>query len=172
MLAKGVLGSHWLLLLLHVITPNCSEMHWILGIPIIAHSLLQPLRTDICQIGYVVCEYMTVWGAQKLLLSIEYVSIIEIDFLYRWAILERRTNMYINNQWQPTQQVTCIYLTVPSSLTSEIIWLRDLYRFMYRQHVYDLEIRRGDCLMKWLIMLGFMDVRGPRVCRRSMPVLS
>ena len=35
-----------------------------------------------------------------------------------------------------------------------------LYRFMYRQHVYDLEKRRGDCLMKWLIMLGFMDLRG------------
>ena len=25
--------------------------------------------------------------------------------------------------------------------------------------------------MKWLIMLGFMDLRGPRVCRRSTPVL-
>ena len=42
---------------------------------------------------------------------------------------------------------------------------------MFRQHVYDLEKRRGDCLMKWLIMLGFMDLRGLRVCRRSTPVL-
>ena len=25
--------------------------------------------------------------------------------------------------------------------------------------------------MKWLIMLGFMDLRGPRVCRHSTPVL-
>ena len=79
--------------------------------------------------------------------------------------------MYINNQWQPTQQVTDIFLAVPSSLTSEMIRIRNLYRFMYRQHVYHLEKRRGDCLMKWLIMLGFMDLRGPRVCRRSTPVL-
>ena len=62
-------------------------------------------------------------------------------------------------------------LVLPSSLTSQMIWIRNLYRFMNRQHVYDLEKRRGDCLMKWLIMLGFMDLRGPRVCRRSTPVL-
>ena len=49
--------------------------------------------------------------------------------------------------------------------------LFSLYRFMSRQHVYDLEKRRGDCLIKWLIMLGFTDLRGPRVCRRSTPVL-
>ena len=79
--------------------------------------------------------------------------------------------MYINNQWQPTQQVTDIFLAVPSSLTSEMLRIRNLYRFMYRQYVYHLEKRRGDCLMKWLIMLGFMDLRGPRVCRRSTPVL-
>ena len=42
---------------------------------------------------------------------------------------------------------------------------------MNRQRVYDLEKGRGDCLMKWLIMLGFMDLRGPRVCRRSTPAL-
>ena len=36
---------------------------------------------------------------------------------------------------------------------------------MYRQHVYDLEKRRGDCLMKWLTMLGFINLRWPRVCR-------
>ena len=69
------------------------------------------------------------------------------------------------------KQVTDIFLAVPSSLTSEMIRIRNLYRLMYRQHVYDWEKRRGDCLMKWLIMLGFMDLRGPRVCRRSTPVL-
>ena len=30
---------------------------------------------------------------------------------------------------------------------------------------------RGDCWGTWLIMLGFMDLRWPRVCRRSTPVL-
>ena len=80
--------------------------------------------------------------------------------------------MYINNQWQPTQQVTDIFLAVPSSLTSEMIRIQNLYRFMYRQHVYDLEKRTGDCLMKWLIMLGFMDQRWPRICWRSTLVLS
>ena len=64
-----------------------------------------------------------------------------------------------------------VYLTVPSSLTSEMIRIRDHYRFMYRRHVYDLEKRRGNCLMKWLIMLGFTDLRWPRVCRRLTPVL-
>ena len=100
--------------------------------------------------------------------SIEYVSIIEIDFLYRWAISERRPNHVYQ---QPTQQVTDICLTVPSSWTSEMIRIRNLYSFVYRQHVFDLEKRRGDCLMKWLIMLRFMDLRGPRVCRRSTSVL-
>ena len=66
----------------------------------------------------------------------------------------------INNQWQPTSD----WHLFDSHLFS-------LYRFMSRQHVYDLEKRRGDCLMKWLIMLGFTDLRGPRVCRRSTPVL-
>ena len=30
---------------------------------------------------------------------------------------------------------------------------------------------RGDCWGTWLIMLGFMDLRWPRVCRRSTSVL-
>ena len=72
---------------------------------------------------------------------------------------------------QPNTEVTDIFLAVPSSLTSGMIRIQNLYRFMYIQHVYDLEKRRGDCLMKWLIMLGFMDLKGPRVCWRSTPVL-
>ena len=70
----------------------------------------------------------------------------------------------------------CIYQQPVTTNTSD--WhlfdspLYPLYRFMYRQHVYDLEKRRGYCLIKWLIMLGFMDLRGPRVCRWSTPVLS
>ena len=76
---------------------------------------MQPLQMDICQIGYFVCEFMTVEGAKK---WIEYVSIMEVDYLYRWAILERGpTHVY----QQPTQQVTDMFLTVPSSLTSEMI---------------------------------------------------
>ena len=52
-----------------------------------------------------------------------------------------------------------------------MIRILNLYSFMYREHVYDLEKRRADYLMKWLIMLGFMDLRGPMVCRRSASVL-
>ena len=139
-------------------------MHRIVGIPIIAHSSLQLLsgRTFV-KLGML---FANLWQFKRLknrYLLIEYVSIIETDFLYVWAILERLPNIYINNQWQPTQQVTYIYLTVPSSLTLEMIWIWDLYRFMYRQHVYDLEKRRGDCWSCWDLWIyggrGFVGVQ-------------
>ena len=91
-----------------------------------------------------------------------------MDFLYRWAILERRPNHIYQ---QPTQQVTDIFLTALSSLTSHMIRIRNLHSFMYRQHLYDLGKRRSHCLMTWLIMLGFMDLTRPRVCQRSTSVL-
>ena len=42
---------------------------------------------------------------------------------------------------------------------------------MYREHVCDFDKSIGDCSMKWLIMFGFMDLRGPRVSRRPTSVL-
>ena len=110
-----------------------------------------------------------------------YFRVVHIGDAWRFSILMGNIgkatepcisiDWYINSQLQPTQKVTDIFLTVPSSLTLEMIQIRNLYSFMYRQHVYDLEKRRGDCLMKWLIMLGFIDLRGPRVCWCSTPVL-
>ena len=38
-------------------------------------------------------------------------------------------------------------------------------------NIYDLENERDDCWGTWLIMLGFMDLGWPRVCRRSTSVL-
>ena len=86
------------------------------------------------------------------------------DYLYRWEILERQPSHVYQ---QPTQQVTDIVLTVPSSLTSEMIRIGILDSFMHRQHVYDLDKQKADCLVKKLIMLGFMDLRGPRVCLQT-----
>ena len=106
---------------------------------------------------------MSLWQFKgQLKKSIEYVSIIEIGFLYRWAILEKRPNHVVST----TSDNQHKWLT--SIWQSQVF---SLYRFMSRQHVYNLEKRSGDCLMKWLIMLGFTDLRGPRVCRRSTPVL-
>ena len=53
-------------------------------------------------------------------------SIIEIDFLYQLGKLERR----------PSQHVTDTFMTVPSSLTSEMKRIWNLYSFMYRQHTW------------------------------------
>ena len=117
---------------LRVITHNCSEMHRIVAIPIIVHSsLTTTLRTDICQIGYVISEFKTVQGAKKSILSIEYVSIIEIDFLYRWAILERRPNHVYQ------QPVT----TNPNK------WLTSFWQSLHRWHRrwYEYEIFIDSC---------------------------
>ena len=62
-------------------------------------------------------------------------------------------------------------LTVSWTLTCEMIQIRNFYCFVYRQHIYMTWEMRGDCLATSLIMLGFMDLGWPRVCRRPTSVL-
>ena len=54
-------------------------------------------------------------------------------------------------------------LTVTSAFTSEI-WIWNLDWCVYRQHTW---LRKGEVivLVTWLIMLGFMDLRRPKVSR-------
>ena len=150
-----VLRRFTALLLLHVITHNCSEMHRIVGIPIIAHSSLQPWTF----VNRVRClrVYDSLRGS-------------EINIIDRVCLDNRdKFSISMGNIGKATEP--CISTTNTSDWHLLDSPLYSLYRFMYRQHVYALEKRRGDCLMKWF-MLGFMDLRGPRVCRRSTPVLS
>ena len=61
--------------------------------------------------------------------------------------------------------------TVSWTLTCEMIQIRNFYCFVYRQHIYMTWEMRGDCLATSLIMLGFMDLGWPRVCRHPTSVL-
>ena len=67
----------------------------------------------------------------------------EIDLLYGWAVLERRPN-HVNKR-----VVADIWLlTVSWTLTWEVIRKRNLYCFMYRQHIW---------LRKWEVIVGGHD---------------
>ena len=134
---------------------NCSEMHRNVAIPDhIAHSSRKH------QDGHLSNRI------RYLRVTVEYILIIEIDLLYGWAVWERRPN-HVNKR-----VVADIWLlTVSWTLTWEMIRIRNFYCFVCRQHTW---LRKWEVIVggTWLIMLGFMDLGWPRVCRRSTSVLS
>ena len=137
-------------------------MHRNVAIPDYRSLVTQTSGMDICQIGYDICEFDSLRG-----LGIEIFGrihlIIEIDLLYGWAVLERRPN-HANKR-----VVADIWLlTVSWTLTWEMIRIRNFYCFEYRQHIW---LRKWEMIVGGLMMLGFMDLRWPRVCRRSTSVL-
>ena len=58
-------------------------------------------------------------------------------------------------------------LTVSWALTWEMIRIRNFYCFVYRQHIW---LRKWEVIVGG-IMLGFMELGWPMVCRRSTSVL-
>ena len=49
-------------MLLHVIPPNCSEMHRNVAIPDYRSLVTQTSWVDVCQIGYDICEFDSLRG--------------------------------------------------------------------------------------------------------------
>ena len=94
---------------------------------------------DICQIGYSICEFDSLRG-----LGIDIIGRVHFDnrdiSLNGWAVLERRPN-HVNKR-----VVADIWLlTVSWTLTWEMIRIRNLYCFVYRQHIW---------LRKWEVIVG------------------
>ena len=143
-------------MLLHVIPHNCSEMHRNVAIPDYRSLVTQTSGMDICQIGYDICEFDSLRG-----LGIDIIGrvhlIIEIDFLYRWAVLERRSN-HVNKQ--PSG---CWHLTFDCFLNLDMrddsIYEYEIFIASCADSIYDLENER------WLFgdMIDHVGIYGSRV---------
>ena len=74
---------------------------------------------------------------------------------------------------EPCQQTSgCWHLTFDSFLNLDMGDDTNTKFLLLRvQTTYMTSKMRGDCWGTWLIMLGFMDLRWPMVCRRSTSVL-
>ena len=79
----------------------------------------------------------------------------------------------IRKATEPCQQTSgCWHLTFDSFLNLDMGDDTNTKFLLLRvQTTYMTKKMRGDCWGTWLIMLGFMDLGWPRVCRRSMSVL-
>ena len=157
-------------MLLHVIPHNCSEMHRNVVIPDYRSLVTQTSGMDICQIGYDICEFDSLRG-----LGIDIIGRVHFDNRHRFSIWMGS----IGKATEPCQQTSgCWRLTFDSflnldigddtTLTLEMIRTRNFYCFLYN-NICDLENER--LLLGDMIMLGFMDLGWPRVCRRSTSVL-
>ena len=119
---------------------------------------------DICQIGYVICEFDSLrgWG-------IDIIGRVHFDNRDRFAIWMGS----IGKATEPCQQtIGCLHLTFDSFLNLDMGDDKNTKFLLLRvQTTYMTYKMRGDCWRTWLIMLGFMDLGWPRVCRRSTSVL-
>ena len=119
---------------------------------------------DICQIGYDVCEFDSLRD-----LRIDIIGRVHFDNQDRFAIWMGS----IGKAPEPCQQTSgCWHLTFDSFLNLDMGDDTNT-KFLLRrvQTTFMTSKMRGDCWGTWLIMLGFMDLRWPRVCRRSTSVL-
>ena len=143
--------------LLYVIPHNCSEMHRNVAIPDYRSLVTQTSGMDICQIGYDICELDSLRG-----LGIDIIGRVQFDN-QDWFSISNHVNK------QPSG---CWHLTFDCFLNLD---MRDdtnaKFLLLHVQTAYMIKKMRGDCLATWLIMLGFMDLGWPRVCRRSTSVL-
>ena len=119
---------------------------------------------DICQIGYDVCEFDSLRD-----LRIDIIGRVHFDNQDRFAIWMGS----IGKAPEPCQQTSgCWHLTFDSFLNLDMGDDTNTKFLLLRvQTTYMTSKMRGDCWGTWLIMLGFMDLRWPRVCRRSTSVL-
>ena len=145
-----------------VIPHNCSEMHRNVAIPDYRSLVTQTSGIDICQIGYDICEFDSLRG-----LGIDIIGRVHFDNRYRFVIWMGS----IGKATEPCQQTSgCWHLTFDSFLNLDMGDDTNTNFLLLRvQTTYmTWEVIVGGT---WLIMLGFMDLWWPRVCRRSTSVL-
>ena len=152
-------------MLLHVIPHNCSEMHRNVAIPDYRSLVTQTSGMDICQIGYDICEFDSLRG-----LGIDLIGRVHFDNRDRFAIWMGS----IGKATEPCQQTSgCWHLTFGNFLNLDMGDDTNTKFVLLRVQTPYMTLKmRGDCWGTWLIMLGFMDLGWPRVCRRSTSVLS
>ena len=141
-------------------------MHRNVAIPDYRSLVTQTSGMDICQIRQDICEFDSLRG-----LGIDIIGRVHFDNRDRFAIWMGS----IGKATKPCQQTSgCWHLAFDSFLnldqTWELIRIRIFYCFVYRQHIW---LRKWEVIFLGtrLIMLGFMDLGWPRVCRCSTSVL-
>ena len=150
-------------MLLHVIPHNCSEMHPNVAIPDYCSLVTQTSGMDICQIGYDICEFDNLRD-----LGIVIIGRLHFDNRDRFAIWMGS----IGKATEPCQTSGCWHLTFDSFLNLDMgDDTNTKYLLLLVQTTYMTSKMIGNCWGTWLIMLGFMDLGWPRVCRRSTSVL-
>ena len=119
---------------------------------------------DICQIGYDICEFDSLRG-----LGIDIIGKIHFDNRERFAIWMGS----IGKATEPCQPTSGYWhLTLQFLEPWHGRWYEyDIFIASCTDNIYDLEKMRGDCWGTWLIMMGFVDLGWPRVCRCSTSVL-
>ena len=152
-------------MLLHVIPHNCSEMHRNVAIPDYRSLVTQTSGMDICQIGsgYDICEFDSLRD-----LGIVIIGRLHFDNRDRFAVWMGS----IGKATEPCQTSGCWHLTFDSFLNLDMGDDTNAKFLLLRvQTTYTTQKMIGNCWGTWLIMLGFMDLGWPRVCRRSTSVL-
>ena len=139
-------------------------MHRNVAIPDYRSLVTQTSGMDICQIGYDICEFDSLRG-----LGINISGRVHFDNRDTFAIWMGS----IGKATEPCQQTSgCWHLTFDSFLNLDMADDTNTKFLLLRvQTTYMTQKMRGDCWGTWLIMLGFMDLGWPRVCRRSTSVL-
>ena len=116
---------------------------------------------DICQIGYDICEFDSLRG-----LGIDIIGRVHFDNRDKFAIWMGSIGMAT----EPCQQTSgCWHLTYDSFLNLDMGDDTNTKFLLLR--VQTTYMRNERTWGTWLIMLGFMDLGWPRVCRRSASVL-
>ena len=118
-------------------------MHRNVAVPDYRSLVTQTSGKDICQIGYDICEFDSLRG-----LGIVIIGRLHFDNRDIFAIWMDS----IGKATEPWQQTSgCWHLTFDSFLnldTREMIWIRNFYCFVYRQHIW---------LRKWEVIVGGHD---------------
>ena len=138
--------------LLHVIPHNCSEMHRNVAIPDYRSLVTQTSGMDICQLGYDICEFDSLRG-----LGIVIMGRLHFDNRDRFAIRMGSIGK-VTKPWQ--------FLEPWHGRWNEY----EIFIASCTDNIFDLGNERW-LLGTWLIMLGFMELGWPRVCRRPTSVL-
>ena len=119
---------------------------------------------DICQIGYDICKFDSLRG-----LGIDIIGRVHFDNRDRFAIWMGS----IGKVTEPCQQTSgCWHLTFDIFLNLDMGDDTNAKFLLLRVQTTNMTQKMtGDCWGTWLIMLGFMDLGWPRVCRRSTSIL-
>ena len=134
------------------------------AVPDYRSFVTQTSGTDICQIGYDICKFDRLRG-----LGIVIIGRLHFDNRDRFAIWMGSVGK-ATEPCQPTSDYW--HMTFDSFLNLDMGDDTNTKFLLLRVQTTYMTLKlRGDWWGTWLIILGFMDLGWPRVCRRSTSVL-